>query len=274
MKRAKKGGDNDLHRMLVEMLLPIGRLMVRGGLGFGDLVHAAKHAYVRAAISTVAPAGSRINASRLSVITGLTRKDVTAVVTALSGRHRTRAKLTKEQPARRVLRGWECDRRYCDERGIPAALPIRGGPRSFSSLVRDYGGDVTPRAVLKELERLDAVTFNSTNGLRIRLSGATSEAAHRIALLSRALPDFANTVAFQGPANGHPLFFRFKDAVVQSPKDAVKFQTTFSNRGAHLLAEFDRWMSSRPRRGRGRRASAEHVCRVGIGVYLVQGDRG
>lgn len=258
--------------MLVEMLLPIGHLMIKCGLGFGDLAHAAKHAYVRAAISTVAPAGARVNASRLSVITGLTRKDVTTVVSALNGRRRARSKVIKEQRARRVLRGWECDPRFWDVRGVPACLPIRGGQRSFSSLVRCYGGDVTPNAVLQELKRLEAVTFSRARGLRIRLNGSLPEAAHRIAILSRVFPDFASTVTSRSTANGHPLFFRFKDSVVRSPQEAAKFQTGFSKRAEHLLREFNQWMSVRSRTDRCRKDPAGHCCRVGIGVYLVQDD--
>jgi len=158
---------------LVTLLLPIGRLMLKGGLGIGDLIRAAKEAYVRAAVAYVAPVDQRVNASRLSVITGLTRKEVTAIVNEIKGDPSSRPAEVKEQRALRVLRGWKLDPRFCDNKGQPAPLPLRGDRRSFSALVREYGGDVTPNSVLKELERIKAVIFSGSRALRLRCSGIT-----------------------------------------------------------------------------------------------------
>jgi len=54
--------------------------MIRGGLGVGQLTEAAKLAYVLAAIDEVIPAGRRPNVSQLSVVTGLTRKEIAAML--------------------------------------------------------------------------------------------------------------------------------------------------------------------------------------------------
>jgi hypothetical protein len=59
--------DSDQSVILTSLLVPIGRLMLENGLGIGDLIQAAKQAYVRAAIAQVVRPGERINASRLSV---------------------------------------------------------------------------------------------------------------------------------------------------------------------------------------------------------------
>ena len=61
---------------LASILVPISRVLIQRDLGAGPLVLAAKLAHLRAAIETVAPRGTRPNVSRLSVVTGMTRKEV------------------------------------------------------------------------------------------------------------------------------------------------------------------------------------------------------
>jgi hypothetical protein len=245
--------------------------MLKGGLDIGDLIRAAKKAYVCAAIAYVAPAGVRVNASRLSVITGLTRKEVTAIVNEIKGVPTARLREVKEHRALRVLRGWKLDPRFCNNKGEPAWLPLRGEPRSFSALVREYGGDVTPNSVLKELERIDAVTFNRSRGLHLRSTRLRGKSTEYLMDLARLFPDFANTVSPQHASSDRPLFLGFKDSVVDSLDQAARFQRTFSNRAAVMLQGVDQWVASQRQSGT-KSAVRENKRRVGIGVYLVQGD--
>jgi hypothetical protein len=245
--------------------------MLKGGLGIGDLILAAKKAYVRAAIAYVAPVGVRVNASRLSVITGMTRKEVTAIVKEIKGVPSARLREVKEQRALRVLRGWKLDPRFCNNKGEPAWLPLRGERRSFSALVRAYGGDVTPNSVLKELERINAVTFSRSRGLHLRSARLRGKSTEHLMDLARLFSDFANTVSPQHASSDRPLFFGFKDSVVDSLDQAARFQRTFSNRAAVMLQGVDQWIASQRQSGT-KSVLREDKRRVGIGVYLVQAD--
>jgi len=248
--------------------------MLKGGFGVGDLIRAAKKAYVHAAIAYVAPVGLRVNASRLSVITGLTRKEVTAIINEIKGAPTTHLAEVKEQRALRVLRGWKLDPRFCDNKGEPARLPLRGDRRSFSALVREYGGDVTPNSVLKELERINAVTFSRSRGLRLRTARVRGKSTEHMMDLARLFPDFANTLSPHHSEPGRPLFFGFRDSVLDSLDQAARFQRTFSNRAAVLLQGVDQWVASQRESRRVKSTVRDDKCRVGIGVYLVQGDNG
>jgi len=53
--RRAKTKDAELSETLVSLLLPIGRLMLKGGLGIADLIREGKEAYVRAAIAYLMP---------------------------------------------------------------------------------------------------------------------------------------------------------------------------------------------------------------------------
>ena len=272
MERAAKTKDAELSETLVTLLIPIGRLMLKGRIGIADLVRAGKEAYVRAAIAYEMTPGTRINASRLSVVTGLTRKEIATILSEIKGVATARRVELKEQRALRVLQGWKLDPRFCDKKGKASTLPFRGDRRSFSTLVKIYGGDVTPRSVLKELERINAVTFDDSKGVRLRSARLRSKSTEHMADLARLFPDFAHTVSPQHAKIRHPIFFGFKDAIVDSPDQAAKFQRAFSNRAAIMLQGVEQWVASHNKTRQLKSATGSEKCRVGIGVYLVQGS--
>jgi hypothetical protein len=256
-----------VHDALVALFLPISRLMLTGGVGIDQLVSAAKQAYVKAAIAEVFQVNSRINISRLSVATGLTRKEVSFLLDKVKGRRGRLVPQAKEQRAIRVLRGWCGDPRFHGDSGQPAQLPLRGGGRAFARLVKLYGGDVTPTSVLRELERMKAVSITKTGLLRMSASGRRfrSHAPQHMLEVARLLGDFASTVSQSHSNANPPTFFGYRDCPTTSPDDAALFRRTFSRRGGALLESFDQWQASR---GDARKPS-NGMTRVGIGVYLV-----
>jgi hypothetical protein len=130
------------------------------GIGVGDLLPLIKLAYVRAARDEARSSGRdlrRPNASRISVVTGLPRREVANILASESlepsGHERDRA-----QRAERVLGGWWNDPDYQDRLGEPAPLPLRGAKRSFAALVERYSGERWRVAtMLEELLRVKAI---------------------------------------------------------------------------------------------------------------------
>jgi hypothetical protein len=268
--RRAKTNDAELSETLVSLLLPIGRLMLKGRLGIADLIKAGKEAYVRAAIAYVMPPTARINVSSLSVVTGLTRKEVATILNEIKGIENTRRVEFKEQRALRVLQGWKLDPRFCNKSGKPSALPLRGDRRSFATLVKIYGGDVTPNSVLKELERINAVTLGRYQRVRYQSPRLRPKSTEHMTDLARLFPDFAHTVSSQHERTERPIFFGFKDSFVDSPDQAAKFQRSFSNRAAVMLQGVEQWVASQNKIRQLKSDAETEKYRVGIGVYLVQ----
>jgi hypothetical protein len=267
-----ENGRMDATQLLSVILLPIARMLLRSGFGAGELIDAAKQASVRAALIEVIPLGSRINVSRLSVATGLTRKEISSLLGRSVKAKALPQKSTLEQRAWRVLRGWHTDPKYREQSGRLAALPFAGKQRTFSSLVRRYGGDVTPRSVLRELERIKVVSKTRSGTLRLH-SGAMHSRGLLIQQLSDvalAFKDFAATVAAPDREGNAQGYFGFKDAVVPSVDQAALFQHTFAERGAILLESFEQWLKGQTRVTGGRPRPTNGSVRVGVGVYLVQ----
>ncbi|NIP51744.1 MAG: hypothetical protein GWO26_07160 [Phycisphaerae bacterium] len=138
------------------MLKPLVRLLISQGVTHGDFSEAAKDVYVEAAIRHF-DQSSKVNQSKVAILTGLTRKEVKNVIDrALRDEPGTKI---FSRPSR-VLAGWHSDPKFVGPYGVPLELPYEfagsDGP-SFTELVRTYSGDMAPRPMLKELIRVGAV---------------------------------------------------------------------------------------------------------------------
>lgn len=244
-----------------------------GGAGIDELVRAAKYAYLRAARDTVLPHDRRVNVSRLSVATGMTRKEVSALLNSPMGTQQDRSKRSGEQRALRVLRGWLTDPRFQNRNGYPDLLSYRGPKKSFVILVKLYGGDVTPKSVLRELERMNIVGTTQSGALRVRARGKRNnvETRYYLAELARLFEDFVSAIVRPGSAVEAPPFFGFRDSTVPSLGDAASFVRTFSRRAAALLEDFSQWSAGRhgPKL---KPHPANEGARIGLGVYLLRSN--
>lgn len=261
--------------VLAEALQPIALAMLKGNLSASALVQAAKLAYVRAAIARLNIEGrKKTNISRLSVVTGMTRKEVASyLVSKAPSVSAASPKKQSEHRALRVLRAWTTDPRYKVSSGKVIDLPMEGNGRTFASLVRSYAGDVTTVAVLRELERLGAVTRSNSGLLRVRPGSIRAQlrASARFRDFSRLLADFSDTVGQVLIEREYPLYFGFKDLELATESQAARFKDSFARRASLLLDGVEHW---RPRdngktsRDRSRRTAQ----RIGVGVYLVEGE--
>ena len=258
------------------MLLPIARMLLKNSFGAGELIAAAKHAMVSAALREVIPTGSRVNVSRLSVATGLTRKEIASLLGRTLKPKLLSPKSTLEQRAWRVLRAWHIDATYRNRTGHLMALPFAGKQKTFSELVRRYGGDVTPVSVLKELERIKLVTRTQVGTIRVNRGALRSRSAllQQIGYFAHILSDFAATVTDANLPDRPQRFFAFKDASVPTVDQASLFQRTFSARSTILLESFEQWLRGQNRTPTKISRESKAAIRIGLGIYLVQEDSG
>ena len=222
-------------------------------------------------MQAIAQQDSRVNISRLSVVTGMTRKEVSALLKDTSSYRGAITRRIGQQRALRVLGGWLGDPRFQKRNGQPGELPYRTGNKSFALLVKSYGGDVTPKSVLRELERMEIVEVLETGELRLRTSRsrATAEVHYKLSELARLFEDFALAAIESGP-NAEGQSFFFKDSTVSSPADAAYFMRRFSRRAAAYVEDFEQWTAGR---GSVRARSPQEAVRVGLGVYLLRSDK-
>jgi hypothetical protein len=204
----------------------------------------------------------------------MTRKEVAALLREQTGAQQTiRTEKSMEHRALRVLRGWTTDPLYSTTDGRPLDLPIGGEGRTFVSLVRSYGGDVTTIAVLRELERLDVVTRSRLGKLRAKVRKVRTclRSVSRFKDFSRLLADFSGTAGQLIAQNNPPLYFGFKEMNVSTASQAENFKRSFGRRASLLLDGVEHWQTRQiGKRGNLRVESKAPVQRVGVGVYVVQ----
>ena len=137
------------------VMRPIVRILLRYGIGYREFVEVTKTAFVDVASSDFGLRGRPTNISRVAVMTGLTRKEVKRLRDKIaSGDSKISVKTT---PLADVLHHWHAQEEFTDSSGRPLPLPFSGEGKSFSSLVKKYGGDIPPGAMRTELRRVGAV---------------------------------------------------------------------------------------------------------------------
>jgi hypothetical protein len=213
-----------LARALRQALRPLVRLMVANGLTLPYLVELLKSLLVEVAdrefrIGEKAPTDSRV-----SLVTGVHRKDV--------GRLRQQhARDGHDVPAvtslgARLMALWQGSAPYLDEAGAPRPLPrfvSEGGPVSFEGLVASVNSDIRSRVVLDEWLRLGLVRLDDERRVRLCIEAfVPAEGSEEKAFyLGHNLHDHAAAAA-HNLMGGSPPFLERSVHYGALPESAVK----------------------------------------------------
>jgi hypothetical protein len=162
------------------ILAPLTRILIRFGIGAGELNALVEQEYVKSAVRQLAVSGELVTSSRIAIITGLPRNVVASIVESLD-EESTRRVGSLLQRAQRVLTGWYEDREFLSREGEPLVLEMVGPGSSFERLVDRYvGGGVRASGVLKELLASGAVRQTRTGAVKaLRRSAAAGGADPR-----------------------------------------------------------------------------------------------
>ncbi|MCP1831761.1 hypothetical protein J2R76_000188 [Bradyrhizobium sp. USDA 4532] len=137
-----------LHAPLARMLRPLVRLCIRGGMTFPALTQLLRELYVNVAEHDFALEGKEQTDSRVSLLTGIHRKEVARLRGAGAPVNAEPATLSRTSA---IIARWLAGPEFTDAKGEPLPLPrtADGGAPSFETLVESITKDVRPRAVLE-----------------------------------------------------------------------------------------------------------------------------
>jgi hypothetical protein len=151
-------GPDKLRRQLKEayrrLLTPLMRILIRNGVTVTEAIDLTRRAFVDAATSSeFRLPGRRISDTRVAILTGLTRKEVSEL--------RSEAGLpeagTNLSRIVRLVSAWNQDPDFTGPYGLPVAIKFDSGiadsPLNFTELVRRHSPGISPRAMLDELLR-------------------------------------------------------------------------------------------------------------------------
>lgn len=272
--------STDIHNItfsvVKRILRPLVRILLRTGVSFKTFSELAKRVYVEVAFNEFALPGRKQSISRVSVITGLSRKEVDRVMSTENGEDLKAVE--KYNRATRVIGGWLKDGQFLNGDGLPAPLLLdtdeTSNEATFFDLVKTHSGDVPARAVLDELLNAGAVEVN--NGyVRLLTRGyiVTEDEAAKLNILGTDVSQMIATIDHNIVSEPSDAFFQRKTYYDNIPEDSIEeARALLSKKGAEFVEEMDKALS---RFDRDLNPSVKGKGRKGIGIatfYVESGD--
>ena len=206
------------------MLRPIARLGLRYSIHLNDLTEILKQVLVEISREELTKAGQVISLSKISVMTGVHRKDVTRLERS-PDQVRDGGNLIA-----RVMVQWQHDPRFSTKAKRPRVLSVAGRESEFVSLVRSVNGEnISAYSILSEMERLGAVEKSASSVKLIwRDFVVEGDAAAGLSMLARDIDDISQAV----------------ESNVFEPKQIqnLHLKTDFDNITPEALPEVRRWL--------------------------------
>ncbi len=254
------------------LLEPLVRLLIRNGMPHGAFADIAKRVYVRVAEDEERIAGRKQTTSRMSVLTGLTRKEISRL-------RKLPAEVDVDTTARhhraaRVITGWIRDERFLDGQGEPRPLAIDGDGDTFAVLVKSFSGDVPHRAILDELLRVGAVRRDEEERLHLVERGYMPRKgeAETLQILGTDVRGLIATIRHNLDAGDDERFFQRKVYYDNLQADCLPdLRDLTATQGQELLELMDRWMAERDLDANPD-AAGPGGKRAGLGIYYFEED--
>ncbi len=259
-----------LNAAVLKLLRPLCRLLLRHHVPFAAFEELAKHTYVQVALEDFGIPGKKPTLSRASILTGLTRKDVTRL--AADTAPERAASDEGYNRAARVLTGWARDPDFHGADGQPKVLAPLEGPDSFAALVKRYSGDMPARAVLDELLRVGAVAERDDGRLELLTAGYVPRGSEvdKLGILGSDVADLIATIDHNlQHADTDPRFQR-KVMYTEFPASQLaSFRKLSTAQAQALLEKFDRWLADHVNSVKSD-DSTQPPMRVGMGIYYFE----
>ena len=261
----KPADKPEILEFLSTVLEPVIRLMLRAGVTWKEFSELSKTKFVDVATADFGIRGRPTNASRVAILTGLDRRDVTKLRSAA-------AAPTKgyQSKASQILSAWHHEPDFLDADKQPAALAVEGEGATFTELMRRYAPALPATAMIKELKSANAIEEGSDGRLRALKrtylpSGVSTE---RLRLWSSVLSDVANTIEHNlSRDEATPARFERRALNLRVDRKALpEFRELVEIEGQAFLERLDDWLAAHQAEGE----ENDNGIRLGIGIYHIE----
>ena len=254
-----------VHSALRRLLRPLVRVLVSHGVVFPAVVELLRELYVDVARDDFLVEGKEQTLSRLSLMTGVTRREVRRLI--------EQPKVDDVPPhalslGARIMTHWLGDQTYLDNRGEPLPLPLTApdDQPSLDRLVSSVSKDVRARAVLDEWLRLGIVDMSGYI-VRLKKSAFVPEEGYeeKVYYFGRNLRDHIAAGAHNLEGENPPFFDRavYYDCLSSSSLEELR---QFSHdHGAKLMLRVNQ--KARQLADRDAAAGGDVSSRMTLGVY-------
>lgn len=262
----KSSRDQLLHSFR-RVLRPLIRILIRSGVRYDEFLELIRGVYVESAIRDGLGETAKPTRAKVSISTGVPRRDVDRFIDndgALPPAPRTLTKTLAE-----VLNAWHTDPQFVGPYGIPLELEVRGHRgRSFADLVRSIDNSANPGLVLDELVRLRTVVWSGDTHVRTvsrAFIPVEEMSPAQLEFFGNALTRLAGTLQFNlDRMNTGKRLERSVQSDRGLPAEIVPvFEKHVRERVTELLTDLDNWMSPYSAQLR----QGDQVQKVGLAVF-------
>jgi hypothetical protein len=236
-------------------------------VSYGEFSDSVRGAYIDIAGAELIPPGRPHSDARLSILTGISKEEV----------HRVRAMDESGEPEvglnriARVLQGWSQDPAYLGPYGLPLEIPLEGDGISFEELVKTYADDVSPKALLAELVRVNAARETDDGYVRLLNRTYVPSPLDPVGLerLGNVVGYFIDTLDFnyQKKKQGEGRFERYAITMEGlAPSKFHAFDELIREKGQELLEILDDWLGQNETKG-GHKLPPTESIRTGVGIF-------
>ncbi len=268
----KRKIEHKLQAAVVRLLKPLIRILLRNGIPYGVFEELARWTYVDVAFQESSLPGRKLTDSRISIVTGLSRKEVSRLKSIAAPEDNEAG--PRFSRVARIIGGWLRDPRFLGMDGQPANLPLESSADSFAELVRSYGGDVPTRAAYDELIRVGAIAQTEDGSVKLTQRGyvPAEGLSEKIEILGTDVSDLISTIDHNLDQGSSPKWYQRKVAYDNIPEEtALTFQIQSAEQAQKLLEDFDRFLAAQDRDLNPHRTGTGRK-RVGVGIYYFEED--
>jgi len=254
------------------ILRPLIKMLIRHGISYAAFTELAKQLYFEVGKTDFAIPGKKQTSSRISTLTGLSRKEV-ARLEALPPKQNV-LDTSSINRAARVISGWVRDKEFQAANQEPADLPFEGEHNSFSALVKRYSGDITARTIADELSRVGAISMSPDGLIHLNTRAYVANASDidKITILGTDVSDLIRTVDHNitKPENA---WLQRKVAYNYIPPDKVAdIKVQLTNIAQSSLEAMDKVLAKYAVKKSAAKKGVKY-SRAGIGIYYFEREQ-
>lgn len=236
---------------LEESLRPLMRVVFEYGASYQDLADVMRGVFVSELRSRLERQGRSTSESRLGLMTGVTKKEVEALLYAREIRAQQRALASKRsEQLGQLLTIWHDDSRFSTPYGAPLELSLQpeGTFRTFDQLLVESRIDLDRATVIQSLVHAGCVEVHGSRFIRCvsrSLISANADLA-QIAYLGRTSAALNSTLVHNLLSEESAVSFFERTLVPGFPmSDMGRFQlqSQLKIEGGDFVTELDRWVS-------------------------------
>ena len=245
------------------MMRPLVRFAIRRAIKLQEFIECLKVVFLEVAKDELTRVGELPSSSRLSVMTGVHRRDVARIHTEGGSFDRTPNIIGK------IVGQWQNDRRFLGKERKPKLLSFEGVESDFFRLVRSVSSDMNPYTVLFEMER-SGLAKRTDRGLQLCANMFLSKGNVReaLTLLAADLNDLHCAVEDNIERKGKELNLHIKTEYDNIIHDKLpEIRAWLLKRGSEIQCEVREYLSLFDKDINHKLSSHAGGARVAVGCF-------